>query len=165
MAKTLLAMRHAQADFPSHVNSDYERPLTKDGTRDVALAAALLLKRGTVPERARASSALRARQTALRICEHLNMPVEAVDLEESLYLASPATLIEHIQRTPDGVNTLLIVAHNPGMEELIYLLSKATIALPPAGLVTISFDTPLWSAMGPAQGQLTHFFTPDIGKT
>ena len=155
-------MRHAQANFPSHVNSDYERPLTERGTRDVARAAALLRQRGTVPERARASSALRARQTALRICEHLNMPVEAVDLEESLYLASPATLIEHIQRTPDGVNTLLIVAHNPGMEELIYLLSNATVTLPPAGLATISFDTPLWSAIGPAQGQLTHFFVPDV---
>ena len=155
-------MRHAQANFPSHVNSDYERPLTERGTRDVARAAALLRQRGTVPERARASSALRARQTVLGICEHLNMPADTVDLEESLYLASPAVLIKHIQHTPDGVNTLLIVAHNPGMEELIYLLSDTTVALPPAGLATISFDAPLWSAIGPAQGQITHFFTPDI---
>ncbi len=88
------------------------------------------------------------------------MPVEAVDLEESLYLASPAVLIEHIQHTNNRVNTLLIVAHNPGIEELIHLLSNATVALPPAGLVTISFDTPRWTAITPAQGQLTHFFTP-----
>ena len=155
-------MRHAQANFPPHVNSDCERPLTERGTRDVARAAAHLRQRGTVPERARASSALRGRQTALGICEHLNMPADTVDLEESLYLASPAVLIEHIQHTPDGVNTLLIVAHNPGMEELIYLLSDATVALPPAGLATISFDAPLWSAIGPNQGQFIHFFTPDI---
>ncbi len=90
------------------------------------------------------------------------MPAEAVDLEESLYLASPATLIKHIQHTPNRVNTLLIVAHNPGMEELIYLLSNATVALPPAGLFIISFDTLLWSAIGPAQGRLTHSFTPDV---
>ncbi len=155
-------MRHAQADSPSHVNSDYERPLTKRGTRDVAHIARLLQHRGTVPERASASSARRARQTALRICEHLNIPTEVVDIEESLYLASPATLIEHIQHTPNGVNTLLIVAHNPGMEELIYLLSNATVALPPAGLVTISFDTLLWSAIGPTRGQLIHSFTPNV---
>ena len=160
--KTLLARRHAQANFPSHVNSDYERPLTERGTQDITRAAALLRRRGTVPDRARASSALRARQTALGICEHLSIPADAVDLEESLYLASPATLIKHIQHTPDGVNTLLIVAHNPGMEELIYMLSNATVTLPPAGLATINFDTPLWPAIGPAQGQLTHFFTPDI---
>lgn len=155
-------MRHAQANFPPHVNSDCERPLTERGTRDVARAAAHLRQRGTVPERARASSALRGRQTALGICEHLNMPADTVDLEESLYLASPAVLIEHIQHTPDGVNTLLIVAHNPGIEELIYLLSDTTVALPPAGLATISFDAPLWSAIGPTQGQFIHFFTPDI---
>ena len=155
-------MRHAQADCPPHVNSDYERPLTERGTRDVAHIATLLQHRGTIPERASASSARRARQTALRICEHLSMPAEAVDLEESLYLASPATLIKHIQHTPNRVNTLLIVAHNPGMEELIYLLSNATVALPPAGLFTISFDTLLWSAIGPTQGQLTHSFTPDV---
>ena len=90
------------------------------------------------------------------------MPADTVDLEESLYLASSAVLIKHIQHTPDGVNTLLIVAHNPGMEELIYLLSDSIVALPPAGLATISFDAPLWSAIGPAQGQFIHFFTPDL---
>ena len=90
------------------------------------------------------------------------MPAETVDLEESLYLAPPTTLIKHIQHTPNGVNTLLIVAHNPGMEELIYLLSNATAALLPAGLATISFNKLLWSVIEPAQGQLTHSFTPDV---
>ena len=158
-------MRHAQADLPSHASSDYERPLTERGTRDVVRAAAFLRQRGTVPERARASSAMRARQTALRIHEYLDMAADEIDIEESLYLASPAALIEHIQHTPNRVNTLLIVAHNPGMEELIHLLSNATVALPPAGLVTISFDTPRWTAITPAQGQLTHFFNPHIDTT
>lgn len=89
------------------------------------------------------------------------MHADSIDLEESFYLASPATLIKHIQHTPDAVNTLLIVAHNPGMEELIYLLSDAYVALPPAGLATISFYAPLWAAIGSSGGQLTHFFTPD----
>jgi len=51
------------------------------------------------------------------------------------------------------------------MEELIYLLSNATVALPPADLVTISLDTPLWAAIIPIQGQPTHFFTPHIDTT
>ena len=163
--KTLLAMRHAQAGFPSHVNSDYERPLTDRGTRDLARAAALLQRRNTVPERALASSAMRAQQTAAGVCEHLGMCDDTIDFAEALYLAPPDTLIEHIQHTPDGVNTLLVVAHNPGMEELIHLLTNATVALPPAGLATIRFDTPQWAAICPARGQLAHFFTPDMDTT
>ena len=163
--KTLLAMRHAQAGFPSHVNSDYERPLTERGTRDLARAAALLQQRNTVPERALASSALRAQQTATGVCKHLGMSDDTIDLAEALYLASPDTLTEHIQHTPDGVNTMLVVAHNPGMEEFIHLLTNATLALPPAGLATIRFDTPQWAAIRPARGQLAHFFTPDMDTT
>ena len=163
--KTLLAMRHAQAGFPSHVNSDYERPLTNRGTRDLARAAALLQQRNTVPERALASSALRAQQTAAGVCEHLGMCDDTIDFSEALYLAPPDTLLEHIQYTPDGVNTILVVAHNPGMEEFIHLLTNATVALPPAGLATIRFDTPQWAAMRPARGQLAHFFTPDMDTT
>lgn len=163
--KTLLAMRHAQAGFPSHVNSDYERPLTERGTRDLARAAALLQQRNTVPERTLASSALRAQQTATGVCKHLGMSDDTIDLAEALYLAPPETLTEHIQHIPDGVNTMLVVAHNPGMEEFIHLLTNATLALPPAGLATIRFDTPQWAAIRPARGQLAHFFTPDMDTT
>ena len=158
-------MRHAQAGFPSHVNSDYERPLTERGTRDLARAAALLQQRNTVPERALASSALRAQQTATGVCKHLGMSDDTIDLAEALYLAPPETLTEHIQHIPDGVNTMLVVAHNPGMEEFIHLLTSATLALPPAGLATIRFDTPQWAAIRPARGQLAHFFTPDMDTT
>lgn len=158
-------MRHAQADFPPNAQSDYERPLTNRGTRDLAHVAALLQQRGTVPEYAFTSSALRAHQTTIGVYEHLDMPADAIELKEALYLANPDTLIEHIQHTPDGVNTLLVVAHNPGMEELIYLLSDTAVALPPAGLATICFNAPLWAAVRPAQGQLSHFFTPDMDTT
>ena len=163
--KTLLAMRHAQAGFPSYVNSDYERPLTNRGTRDLARAAALLQQRNTVPERALASSALRAQQTAAGVCEQLGMCDDSIDFAEALYLAPPDTIIEHIQHIPDGVNTLLVVAHNPGMEELVHLFTNETVALPPAGLATIRFDTPQWAAIRPTRGQLAHFFTPDMDTT
>jgi len=86
-------MRHAQSDLPSHANSDHERPLTERGTRDIARAAAFLQQLGTVPERERASSAMRARQTASRICKYLDMAADAVDLEESLYKSRLTQLI------------------------------------------------------------------------
>ena len=92
--KTLLAMRHAQSDLPSHANSDHERPLTERGTRDKERPFALFLQQhGMVPERERASSAMRARQTASRICKYLDMAADAVDLEESLYKSRLTQLI------------------------------------------------------------------------
>ena len=90
---------------------------------------------------------------------------DSIDFAEALYLAPPDTIIEHIQHIPDGVNTLLVVAHNPGMEELIHLLTNSTVALPPAGLATIRFDTQQWAAIRPAHGQVAHFFTPEMDTT
>lgn len=162
--KTILAMRHAQSDYPPDVKSDYERTLSERGLSDLPRMGALLHQCETMPEYVLSSSAQRARQTAAGLAKYLGLPPHALHFEDALYLASPSTLLGHIQRVPDRVDTLLVVAHNPGMEELICLLSGARVTLPSAGLAAIALGVAQWSAVAPAHGRLSYFVTPGIIK-
>ncbi len=158
-------MRHAKSDYPPGVESDYQRTLSERGLSDLPRMGALLRQCETPPEYVLSSSALRARQTAVGLVQYLELPSDLLHLQDALYLACPSTLLEHIQRVPDSVDTLLVVAHNPGMEELICLLSGARIALPPAGLAAIAIGASQWSALSPAHGRLLYFVTPRIAKS
>ena len=157
-------MRHAESDYPPGVESDYERTLSERGQSDLPRMAALLRRCETMPEYVLSSSAQRARQTAAGLVEYLDLSPDVLQLEDALYLASPSTLLAHIQRVPDRVETLLVVAHNPGMEELICLLSGARVALPSAGLASIAMGVSQWSAIAPAHGRLSYFVTPRIAQ-
>ena len=127
--KTLLIMRHAKSDYPPDVRSDFDRPLNEQGRKDVPLVGKLLKNFGPRPNAVSASPALRARQTVEGLATTLNLPTNALSFHESLYLALPQTLAQAAATFPNSVQTGLLIAHNPGLEEWVAQLTGARVEL------------------------------------
>jgi phosphohistidine phosphatase len=145
-------MRHADARWKDAGISDLERPLNRRGTAAAEGMARRLLELELVPDLMLVSPARRAQQTGEIVARELTLPARRVLREESLYLASCDDMLALTQRTGPRVMHLLVVAHNPGVSELVQLLVPAgeRAGLATAALCSIAFDCPDWSGIGAA---------------
>lgn len=137
--KQLILLRHAEAKSSSFVLSDFVRPLTKKGENDAKRMAQLLRKLQLKIDAFYTSSAIRAKQTAHIIAKVIQYPISRVVEFSLLYQADDWVLNETLVQVPSHVNTLVLVAHNPGLTQLVnQLLKSNTYHLEPASLIVIS---------------------------
>lgn len=124
MPKTLLLLRHGKSDWNNAKESDYDRPLARRGLLAATRLGQYLFEEDLLPDLLVSSPAKRALQTA----ELVQAELTDVDLneEESIYEADLAGLVAVVQALPQDVDTVLLVGHNPGMEELCDELSGRT---------------------------------------
>jgi phosphohistidine phosphatase len=111
----LILMRHAKAEKGSPSGGDHDRPLAERGRDDAARIARALSAKGLRPDMALVSDAARTRQTWAAV----EPAFENVELrvERDLYNASAEAIIAAVDTVADGADTLLVVAHNPGIHE------------------------------------------------
>ncbi|WP_178945373.1 histidine phosphatase family protein [Kocuria sp. TGY1127_2] len=164
-AKTLMIMRHAEADMPWGT-SDFDRPLTANGHADAPRVGRWMVENGVVPEMIITSSALRTRQTCTWICDELADKAPTASLEDRLYNAPTQELLAAIGRTPDTVRSLLVIAHYPAVQDAVLSLASrdsdyeammgVSSNFPPAGLAVLSSQKP-WAALDGADAILRTF--------
>jgi phosphohistidine phosphatase len=123
--RELLLLRHAKSDWNAGAATDFDRPLNPRGRQDAPRLGKWLRAAGLVPDLVLASPARRARQTARRVCRALGYPRESIQWEPRLYEAGPGTLIGCLEALPGMPRRVLLVAHNPGLEELLRRLCGA----------------------------------------
>jgi phosphohistidine phosphatase len=143
----LALVRHAKSDWSSPGLADHDRPLNERGERDAPMMAARLAEDGFAPDVIVSSTALRARTTAQAFADEFGMPVV---LEESLYAAPASHLLRGVQDAGDGVASVLLVAHNPGITDLAYALSQERIQhMPTCAIARFAWDLDAsqWSAI------------------
>ncbi len=162
--KTLLIMRHAKSDYPPDVRDDFDRPLNERGRKDLPRVAQLLATFGPRPDAILASSALRARQTAEGVGSLLDLPANALQFDDALYLAPPSALAQVATNFPANAQTGLLIAHNPGLEEWIGQLSGAQVLLPTAGLAAMELGINSWPEIDRAPGRLLYYVIPRLIK-
>jgi phosphohistidine phosphatase len=102
---------------------DFERPLAPRGERDAPRAGEHLKKRGRLPDQIFSSPAVRARDTALAVVRAMDMPQRAIHFDERLYAASRQTLLRVLAECPAGARCVLVVGHNPGLDDLLEFLA------------------------------------------
>lgn len=121
MPRRLVLLRHAKSAWPDDL-ADHERPLAGRGRREAPLAGRWLAD--SVPEidLVVCSSAVRTRQTWDLVVAQLAGDPE-LRVEDRVYEASAAGLLDLVRRLPDDAQTVLVVGHNPGLEDLVGLLS------------------------------------------
>jgi phosphohistidine phosphatase len=161
--RRLVLIRHAKA---AEGELDRERPLAKRGVREAPEIGRWLAERQLVPDRVVVSPARRARQTWERAATGLTGAPEPV-LDERVYDNSVAALLAVVQDTPDGVGTLAVVGHNPGIQEFAVSFDDGTGdeaarrdvtgKYPTGGLAVFTVDD-AWSRA--ATGTLTDFAAP-----
>ncbi len=157
--KTLLLLRHAKSSWTDPDLQDFERPLNHRGRRAAPLIGRFILQEGFVPDLILSSPAERARQTIALIVETAHLAGE-LRYDERIYEASAESLLEVISQAEDRFATLLLVGHNPGMEDLLLLLSGETGRMPTSALAAITFDTEKWGKVKEHKGRLKSLTTP-----
>ena len=115
------------------------------------------------PDHVLCSPALRARETLDGLAEGLDA-LPPADFDDALYLADSLSVLHHLCAVPAETECLLLIGHNPGLEELVRGLAGAASAaveagLPAAGLAIFQVSG-AWSALSPASARLTAFITP-----
>ena len=160
--RTLLLLRHAKSSWKHSGLSDHDRPLNKRGRRDAPKVGRLLKQKRLSPGGIISSSATRARETADEVARWSAFD-SAVQLEPRLYLADPATIVGVVRWAGAQARRVLVVGHNPGIEELAARLTGLSVPdpLPTAGLVHIRLEIDSWKELGlSSEGRLVHVWHP-----
>jgi phosphohistidine phosphatase len=163
--KTLLLLRHAKSDRSNTALRDHDRPLAPRGDRDAPQMGTALAALDLIPDEILTSTAVRARETTNLVAEAMAYKGEIIEAP-NIYGASVDGLLDSL-RECDEENIVLLVGHNPGLEELICLLTggeraEAMVRLPTAGLACLALDIEDWTLIMPACGLLQWFLTPRI---
>lgn len=134
--RRLVLLRHAKAGWPEDV-ADADRPLTIRGKHDAPLAGQWLAEHLPPIDIAICSTAVRARQTWSLVAAELDhAPLFHPD--DRLYGASAEQLLAVTEMLPDEAATALLVGHNPGLEELVHLLTGAPHELKTCAIAVLS---------------------------
>lgn len=158
--KSVLILRHAKSSWKQPERTDHDRPLNDRGKADAPRIGRLLKARGLEPEVVLCSTAKRARKTAAKVVKASGLALE-VELFSELYLAAPESYIELIRSQPEEYHCIMVVGHNPGLEQLQYLLTGELQAMPTAALAVVDLDIDSWMQFaGDGTGTLRGFYRP-----
>jgi phosphohistidine phosphatase SixA/predicted ArsR family transcriptional regulator len=145
--KTLLVLRHAKSSWKDTNIPDHDRPLNKRGKQDAPRMGLLLRSEDLLPDLIVSSTAKRARDTVKYVAEESGYGGDIL-WSESLYAAEPQAYIETLRNLPAGFERVMVVGHNPGLEELIAMLTDEWEPMPTAALAEITLQIDNWSDIG-----------------
>jgi len=158
--KTLLLMRHAKSSWKDESLDDHDRPLNKRGKKDAPRMGALLRELQLVPDFILCSSARRARKTAEAVAFAADFRGET-RITAELYMAPPARILELLAQTPESFNSVLLISHNPSLEELFERITNQSRAFSTAAIAQLSLDIESWSQAAAAPtASLIDFWQP-----
>lgn len=166
--KTVTLLRHAKSDWTDSVPRDFDRPLNERGKRAARLmgqwARSNRLSFGTIV----ASPAVRVVETLDNFLEGYQQNVD-IHWDRRIYLASSVTLLDVLRDLPEDFKSVLMVGHNPGLEDLVLdtvpedgldrLREAVELKYPTASIAVLEFDADTWSGLA-KPAQLTTFIRP-----
>jgi phosphohistidine phosphatase len=168
--RRLLLLRHAKAERPERGLNDRDRVLIERGRRDAAIIGAYLANNAILPDRVEISPAARTQETWKIAIPQLGSVVPSMTVDE-LYDATEHTIFSIVAAAPAAAHTLLLVAHNPGLQNVALMLiasgndearDRLRKNLPTSGLVIVDFAIDDWSNLQPRSGRLDRFVSPKL---
>jgi phosphohistidine phosphatase len=155
--RQLVLLRHAKSAWPEGV-PDTQRPLTGRGRRDAGAAGRWLQEHVGRLDAVACSPAQRARETWALASAELAEPPSA-GFDDRIYAGEPEELLAVVHDLPDAATGALLIGHNPGMEELVELLSGQAPGMSTAAVAVLSWSGS-WSDAGPKVAQLRDHAAP-----
>ena len=157
--KRLLLLRHAKSSWDDPALADHDRPLAPRGRKAAKRIGEYLRRQETAVSLVLCSTARRARETV-----DLVAPGGRIEMESGLYGASAGQLLEHLRRVLEEATTVMLVGHNPAMQDLLVSLVRepgdlAAQKFPTAALAMLAFSGP-WRLLEPGRAELTALVTP-----
>jgi len=143
--KRLYLIRHAKSSWNNPDLHDFDRPLNGRGKKDAPVMGKRLAKRNEQPDLIISSSAVRAKKTALEIAESLGYKKNNIQWLDELYHASPLDMLKQLHDVAEGVESVFLVGHNPGLTELANLLSAHSIDnIVTSGVYVLQWEIRQW---------------------
>jgi phosphohistidine phosphatase len=163
--KRLYLLRHAKSSWDDPTLADHDRPLAPRGRRAAKVMAKHLGRKGIAPELVLCSPSRRTRQTLTRIAPSMGKSPD-VQIEPGLYAASAPVLLEVLHEVPDEVESVMLIGHNPGIQDLALSLARAgsksarvRSKFPTAALATLEHKGS-WRELAPGSAELVSFVKP-----
>ncbi|AYL34862.1 SixA phosphatase family protein [Streptomyces sp. PDY-4] len=169
--RRLVVLRHAKSARPADV-PDHERPLAPRGRRDAPAAGRALAEADCLPGLALCSTAVRARRTWELAAGQWGTP-PPVRHEPRLYHADARELLDVVREVPGDVETLLLIGHNPGLEDLVLALAgdglddtldRVRAKFPTSAIAVLSWRGAAWRDLAPGSALLTSLTVPRGGR-
>jgi phosphohistidine phosphatase len=154
--KTLFLLRHAKSSWKDQDVADFERPLNDRGRKAAELVGKFIAKEDVTIDLVISSPAVRARQTIELVLKAAKRWPE-LRFDQRVYEASPARLLEIVTQIEDDRKSVLLVGHNPGMEELVTLLVGVETHMPTASLAKVVLSSKKWDKILAEKGVLESF--------
>jgi phosphohistidine phosphatase len=132
MTRELLILRHGKSDWDAGTD-DFNRPIQDRGKRGAQRIATWLMRQGLVPDYVVSSPAVRAKETASKACKAMGLGSDDVHINRAIYLATQGELLAVLAACPSSATRVMIVGHNPGMEDLLEYLASEPIPVPDDG--------------------------------
>jgi len=164
--RTLTLLRHAKSGWDAPVARDFDRPLNARGRKAARAMGREMRRLGLGFDLVLASPAVRVTETLTEVAQGYGAAVDT-RFDESIYLAPVDVLLALVRGADDKGTRLLLVGHNPGMEQLALLLAGAgplrdeiAAKYPTGALAEIGFEVPHWRDVAPGSGLLARFVRP-----
>jgi phosphohistidine phosphatase len=164
----LMLLRHAKSSWASSGMQDAARPLSERGEAAARLMGGYMARHSLLPDRALCSPARRTRDTWAGIVAQWPADVGVV-FDQRLYMAAPQAILSVIRTQDDAARTLLVIGHNPGLQQAAELLIAAGDVelrerlrekFPTAALAVIDFAVDKWKSIHERSGRLDRYTTP-----
>jgi phosphohistidine phosphatase len=159
-SRTVILLRHGKSSWSDSTLADIDRP------RAAKKLAKYIRRKRIRPALVLCSPALRTRQTLEAVEASLGKRC-VVEIVPQLYAASEHELLERLKALPEPASSIMLIGHNPGLQDLALVLASRGAYLPqleerfPTGaLATLVVSSPSWSALGPGEAELVDYVVP-----
>jgi len=156
--RRIYLLRHAKSSWKEHGLADHDRPLAGRGRRAAKAMRRHLKHEGIDPDLVLCSTATRARETLEGVEPAFGRG--AVKVERELYGAGAGVLLARLQAVPKRVRSVMVIGHNPGMEDLVALLAHGVPKFPTGALATLTFTGAGWAELDGGGAELVGFVRP-----
>ena len=167
--KTLGLFRHAKSDWHDPRARDFDRPLNLRGEKGAGLVGRHIFDHDVKWDKVIASPAVRVAETIELAAKATGRPI-AVNWDRRIYLASSATLLDLLREQKDDPGSVLMVGHNPGLEDVIFdlvpddgtspLRDVVELKFPTASFAVLELDIEHWNELKDRCGKLVHLIRP-----
>ena len=163
--KQILLLRHAKSSWDDPKLKDFDRPLAKRGQEDAPRMGKFLEQTGYLPGVVISSPAQRAKETTLLCLEAAGFHEDIITWNDRLYYGSAADYLKAIQHAPNRVERIMLVGHNPKMEQIAGVLcGEAEIRMPTAALLCFEQAANKWEQIAAGLTQLKWMMIPKLIK-
>ncbi len=165
--KTIYLLRHAKSSWKDATLDDFDRPLNKRGRRSAKLVGQYLAANAIEPAQILCSSSHRTRETLESLQKSIGTSIPT-RLEKGIYLAEAPDLLSRLRGLSEGLSSVMVIGHNPGMERLALMLAgdggsggiRMADKFSTGALAILSADVDTWEQVAPGMARLDAFVCP-----